>query len=111
MRFELSADALRCRVCGAQVDVIGKKSGNFIRRDFFVTTCSGCGFSSVANPVEDLGALYSQDYYAGRGADPLVDYMYELDHPTTTIRICEWSGIRKNVESLLGDLSGVRWLD
>lgn len=53
--------------------------------------------------------LYDADYYAGRGADPLVDYMGEMQDPRT-IREYEWRGIERAVASLL-DETAPRWLD
>lgn len=56
--------------------------------------------------------LYNEDYYLGKGADPLVDYVYEQDHPDRTIRQFEWRGTVRVARSLLGQLMPeTRWLD
>ena len=70
--------------------------------------CDACGFAFVADPWTDYDAIYSDAYYAGEGADPLVDYVYELAHQDETIRRHEWRGILRRVRSLT---PGARWLD
>ncbi len=55
--------------------------------------------------------IYDRRYYAGQGADPLVDYWFELADPARTVRQYEWRGITRLVERLLGGLAGIRWLD
>lgn len=59
----------------------------------------------------DYATIYSADYYSGRGADPLVDYVFELEHPELTIRFYEWRGIVRAVGSLYGLHASARWLD
>jgi SAM-dependent methyltransferase len=105
------ATEMWCKICGGTVQPIGSKRGNFLRRDFHFVTCDHCGFVSVTDPCTDYAALYNENYYHGKGADPLVDYAYELDFPTKTIRIYEWRGIVELLRKRLGDLSGKRWLD
>ena len=52
------------------------------------------------------------EYYHGRGADPLVKYIHELDHPLTTIRQYEWrGGIVRCIQSLVELKPQTRWLD
>jgi SAM-dependent methyltransferase len=77
----------------------------------------------VTDPWLDFETIYDQSYYAGQGADPLVDYRFELDHPERTIRQYEWHGIATMVQELLAgsdpsrrnqdtrSASAVRWLD
>jgi SAM-dependent methyltransferase len=65
----------------------------------------------IADPWTDFERIYDDRYYAGKGADPLVDYRFELEHPSRTIRVYEWRGIATRIERLLGGLDGVRWLD
>jgi SAM-dependent methyltransferase len=55
--------------------------------------------------------VYGEDYYAGRGADPLVDYHFELAEPERTIRRYEWAGIVEVVGSLTQLHKQTRWLD
>jgi SAM-dependent methyltransferase len=65
----------------------------------------------VANPWTDFETIYSESYYRGHGADPLVDYTGEVDHYTTTIRRYEWQGIMQVVGSLIPFSTETRWLD
>jgi SAM-dependent methyltransferase len=85
--------------------------GRQAQRDFHLERCSACGYARVIDPVEDLGEVYSMDYYEGRGADPLVDYMTELDEPASTIRNYEWNGVLGAVRALTEVTPATRWLD
>ena len=102
---------MRCRICGAATIPLGNKRGTYEPRDFSLRHCPECRFSFVANPWTDYERIYSQDYYAGRGADPLVDYIFELEHPDETIRLYEWRGIVRAVRSLYSLDTHSRWLD
>ena len=69
-----------CRLCqspGAQL--AGSKLGTWSGRTFELYRCPTCRFIFVGDPWLDYERLYDEDYYAGRGADPLVDYAYEVD--------------------------------
>jgi SAM-dependent methyltransferase len=102
----------RCRVCAADgIRRVGAVTGRYAGRDFELTRCAGCGFASIADPWTDFAQIYDERYYAGEGADPLVDYEFELSHPDKTVRAYEWRGIASVVEQLIGPLAGVRWLD
>ena len=90
-----------CRICAGDTAPIGSKWGYFRKREFHLRRCPECGYAFVADPWTDYAAIYSEDYYAGKGADPLVDYQYELDHPDETIRLYEWRGIARAVSSLV----------
>lgn len=85
--------------------------GSFSGRDYELRRCERCRFAFIANPWTDFARIYDDRYYEGTGADPLVDYSFELDHPQCTIRAYEWRGVTQTVEQLLGGLAGVRWLD
>ena len=102
---------IRCKICGSGTEPAGSKSGEFRREKFFFQRCLACGFTFVANPWLDYEAIYSADYYAGRGADPLVDYRFELEFPEATIRTHEWRGITAVVSSLIRIESATTWLD
>ncbi len=65
----------------------------------------------MANPWTEYKRIYTADYYSGRGADPLVDYVFELEHPEETIRVHEWRGIFRAVASLVTLTADTRWLD
>jgi SAM-dependent methyltransferase len=100
-----------CRICGGDTAPIGPVRGNYSGRDYSLWRCEGCHYAFIADPWTEFDQIYDDRYYAGRGADPLVDYQFELDHPTKSIRVYEWLGITRIVERLMGDLEGVRWLD
>ena len=100
-----------CRICAADTAPVGTKWGHFRKREFHLRRCPECGYAFVADPWTDYAAIYSEDYYAGKGADPLVDYRYELDHPDETIRLYEWRGIARAVSSLMPIGQETAWLD
>lgn len=80
-------------------------------RAYALRHCEECGFSFVEKPRTDFAAIYSEAYYRGEGADPLVDYLYEREHPLKTIRHYEWRGISRIVTSLVPASPALRWLD
>jgi SAM-dependent methyltransferase len=87
------------------------KLGKHRRQSFELYQCRICGFAFIGNPWLDYEAIYSQAYYRGDGADPIVDYVFELEHPEAAIRECEWRGIAGAVESFMPVDSRTRWLD
>jgi SAM-dependent methyltransferase len=107
----VSDDHDACRVCGAPTEAAGDVAGSFSGRSFRLRRCDACGFAFVADPWTDYDRIYSDAYYAGEGADPLVDYVYEMAHHERTIRRYEWRGILRRVRSLTPVGSGTRWLD
>ncbi len=99
-------------MCGAdRTTALGGVHGAYSGREYRLRRCPDCQFAYIADPWTDFDAIYDDRYYAGAGADPLVDYHYELAHPQRTIRRYEWRGIRRCVERLTGELAGRRWLD
>jgi SAM-dependent methyltransferase len=100
-----------CPICGGSTERLGHVHGSFSERDYELRRCGACRFAFIADPWTDFARIYNDDYYAGRGADPLVDYGFELSDPDRTVRQYEWRGITRIVERLLGGLAGVRWLD
>jgi SAM-dependent methyltransferase len=101
-----------CRICGSETYTVGTVHGRYSDRDYRLARCPTCHFAFVADPWLDYGAIYDADYYAGRGADPLVDYHFELSDPSSTIRRYEWQGIGAVVDGLLGGPDpSRRWLD
>jgi SAM-dependent methyltransferase len=100
-----------CRICGATSELVGPVHGAYSGRDYELRRCDACHFAFIADPVTDLGRIYDDRYYDGLGADPLVDYRFELSEPGGTIRRYEWRGVTRLVERLLGGLDRVRWLD
>lgn len=104
-------DANACKVCERETVRVGEKCGRLRARIYTIRSCTWCGYSFVADPDTDFDALYDEKYYRGEGADPLVDYMSELEHPEVTIRSYEWRGITKVVSALKPLDTGVKWLD
>jgi SAM-dependent methyltransferase len=85
--------------------------GKFARRDFELAHCGSCGYGWIVEPWLDYAKIYDERYYAGEGADPLVDYHFELEHPQDTVRVYEWEGISRVVADLRGGAGVGRWLD
>jgi len=100
-----------CDICGAGTNRLGSVHGAYSDRDYELRRCERCRFAFIADPWTEFERIYDDRYYAGAGADPLVDYQFELAHPHRTVRQYEWRGITDVVERLLGRLDGVRWLD
>jgi len=101
-----------CQVCFGPMVYLLEKPGSYIPESFKFFQCSKCNFVSVVNPITDYQKIYNDAYYQGRGADPLVDYAFELNHPEQTVRIFEWQGILDAVRHLYREgLEGARWLD
>jgi SAM-dependent methyltransferase len=100
-----------CRICGAATVPAGAVHGRYSGRDFALARCPTCGYGFVIDPWTDFASIYDERYYAGEGADPMVDYHFELEHPEATVRRYEWSGIARVVEDLLPSVEPLRWLD
>jgi SAM-dependent methyltransferase len=104
-------ETLLCKICGADARFVGSKQGRYRRQPFNLYQCQSCGFAFIGNPWVDYQEIYSQAYYRGQGADPLVDYVFELEHPEATVRQYEWQGIVQAVRSLVPVGPKTRWLD
>ncbi len=108
---------ITCRICGsADIRYAGHKNGSVIKKSYDLYQCPHCGFAFVANPETDYLKIYNSDYYAGKGADHLVDYIFEMNHPQESIRIYEWRGIVEVVENLMKTKKqslnqNTKWLD
>jgi SAM-dependent methyltransferase len=100
-----------CHICGGATGELGAVHGAYAQRDFTLRRCTVCRYAYIADPWTDFAQIYDERYYAGRGADPLVDYAFELAEPERTVRRYEWSGVTSLVRHLLGSLDGVRWMD
>jgi SAM-dependent methyltransferase len=105
----MTAEARACPICSNEAVFIGTKAGALDGREYRYFHCGSCHFSFVGNPRTDYANVYSDDYYQGLGADPMVDYLYELENPRRTVRNYEWRGLW----SIFGELvpNGGRWLD
>jgi SAM-dependent methyltransferase len=100
-----------CAICGGATTVLGQKIGRMIQRPFVIRRCCVCLYAYVANPCADYAAIYDEAYYRGRGADPMVDYVTELDAPETSLRLHEWQGFLDLIAKIVGPLTGKKWLD
>lgn len=97
-----------CPICSAPTEPAGIKAS--ATRPYHLRRCAACGFAYVADP--DVHAdPYDDAYYHGKGADPLVDYVFDADHPGETIRRLEWRGTLAVVESIKPVGPQTRWLD
>jgi SAM-dependent methyltransferase len=84
---------LLCPICGSTTAPAGHKPGRRTGRSFALQRCNACGFGFVVDPWTDYAQIYDEAYYSGHGSDPLVDYAFEFDQPTRTIRQYEWCGL------------------
>ena len=98
-----------CPVCSNPTLFLGSQTGRLDSREFLIRHCSLCHFSYVENYRTDFENIYNEDYYRGLGADPMVDYVYELQNTSKTIRNYEWQGIYSIYKALCPN--GGRWLD
>lgn len=101
----------QCPICESDTTVVGEVIGRLTPTPYTLRRCAACAYAFIANPRTDYSALYDDAYYAGRGADRLVDYAMELEQPTRTVRRYEWRGILRALEHLAGPLPGRVLLD
>jgi SAM-dependent methyltransferase len=100
-----------CRICGGPSDPVGVVYGRYSKRNYHMRRCPSCHFAFLVDPWLEFNRIYDERYYEGHGADPMVDYRFELDRPDRTIRTYEWAGIAEAVKEFMGRLDGLRWLD
>jgi 2-polyprenyl-3-methyl-5-hydroxy-6-metoxy-1,4-benzoquinol methylase len=65
----------------------------------------------VSNPWLEYDAIYSEEYYNGKGADSKLNYVGEVQHPTRTVRRYEWRGVLRRVRALTSVTPDTKWLD
>jgi SAM-dependent methyltransferase len=104
-----AADAV-CRVCGGATVGAGLVEGRTIAGRYALRRCPACGYAFVVDPP-DPALVYTPAYYRGLGADPLVDYRFEVDHLDDTVRVYEWRGILRTVAALTSLSAATRWID
>lgn len=100
-----------CRICASRTVPAGTVTGRFSGNTFTLRECHICGFGCIADPLADASGIYDEAYYAGRGADPLVEYASEVADPSISIRRFEWAGITAAVNALVPLRPETRWLD
>lgn len=99
-----------CPVCSHPADFRTERFGNFAKRSFHVYECPSCGFIFVGDPWTDYPAIYTVDYYEGKGIDPLISYTDELTNPRILRRL-EWNGILSWAKALMVVDESTKWLD
>ncbi len=98
-----------CLICGTRATPIGTVNGHLgPPRTYRLARCPACGFGFIEDPRTDFEALYDEDYYRGKGADPRV--AYDDDLLPDAIRQYEWEGITLTVDRL-APKPPRRWLD
>jgi SAM-dependent methyltransferase len=85
--------------------------GRHARIPFHVFRCPRCLFAFVDPPWSGLCKAYNEQYYRGKGADPSVDYVFELEAPHKTVRHYEWKGFTEIIGSLVPLTRETQWLD
>jgi SAM-dependent methyltransferase len=103
--------SMLCKICASPTTDAGTKWGAFAQREFHLRQCPRCHFSFVSDPCTDYERIYSAEYYRGQGADPRVNYTFELEHPDLTVREYEWRGIHRVITAVGPLRPGARWLD
>lgn len=101
---------LTCAICGAEAVPAGSKKSSVSDHRFSLASCAACGFSFVTDPRTDFENIYDSEYYAGRGADPDINYDLSVADPRATQRY-EWQGVYEIVSSLTAVDGNTRWLD
>ncbi|WFN36788.1 class I SAM-dependent methyltransferase [Methanomicrobium antiquum] len=101
---------IKCKICGGDCEYIDSKKGEFLsNEEFDLYYCRNCNFFFVSNPSYDK-KLYDEAYYHGKGADPLINYIYEIENPDKSIRLYEYEGILKTINAISGNKKN-NWLD
>jgi SAM-dependent methyltransferase len=102
-----------CRCCGsARVSLVGRKRGQFLKRDFEFWRCPACDFVFVV-PFPGYG-VYDEAYYRGRGPDPYVDYESEFRDYRATDRIEEFDDLWRVASGFIAENippGAIEWLD
>jgi len=100
-----------CPICGARSVKFGAKHGRYIDHTFTFRECLDCTYIFVEDPSIDFDRIYDEAYYRAEGADPLTNYMFELQNPAVSIRTQELIGISEAVSSIIGSVEGKSWMD
>ena len=108
-RRTMELSTVFCPICQSEVVKVGSKRGDRFGAVFHVFECKSCLYRYVSNPSTDYNKIYDEDYYAGKGSDPMIDYSSEYFSPNDTVRRHDWEGIEIVVDKLRP--GGGRWLD
>src|SRR5262245_20342114 len=102
-----------CPICAGPAPHSGSRVGSYKSdQEFLYFGCESCRFSFVGNPWVEFDKIYSKEYYEGKGADPAVDYLFELENESSCIRRYEWEGLCQIVSNLTPrNIENLRWLD
>jgi SAM-dependent methyltransferase len=98
-----------CRACGSPHVVLrGRKTGEFIRREFEFYQCRECELTFV-EPFSGF-EIYNDAYYRGHGPDPYVDYETEYRDWRRSDRGLEFDDMARIAERRLQDhgMTGLR---
>jgi len=103
---------IKCKICETTCDFICVKHGKlFPEYRYNLVHCPHCDFYFVSNPNHNFDKIYDEKYYCGKGADKLIDYVYEIENPNKTIRKFEYEGILEIIQTVLGNKEKIEWLD
>ncbi|MBX7220718.1 MAG: class I SAM-dependent methyltransferase [Blastocatellia bacterium] len=100
-----------CPICATPSPFLGEKTGHLQAEPYRFHLCPGCRLRFISNPNRNFAEIYDLDYYSGRGVDPTVNYLAELEQPQTTVRQYEWRGVAATVRHIKGLSPQMRWLD
>ncbi|MDR1085448.1 MAG: class I SAM-dependent methyltransferase [Deltaproteobacteria bacterium] len=103
----------KCPICTDIAQLVGDIPGRIppIAR-FAIYHCPRCHFSFIPEYRTDYQTVYSEAYYRGQGADPLVNYAFDHQRPEITLRQYEWHGLTDIFRTLMKYSAGkARWLD
>ena len=103
---------IKCKICASTCHFICAKHGKLFHEFCYdLYHCPHCDFYFVSNPNRNFDKIYDKKYYCGEGADPLIDYIFEIENPDTTIRIFEYGGILEIIQNVAGKNEKIEWLD
>ena len=100
-----------CAICGSEHKrTIQKKRGAVVDREFDIVKCATCGHVYVDPRIkdEDLGSLYDDLYYQGRGFDRTIDY---VGAPSREKEVEAATVVGTVVQALKKPIDRVRWID
>ena len=107
MNVRLSSTRM-CPLCGGLPVSVGERRSLVFGEVFAFGVCKVCDLGLVLDPRIDFHAIYDAAYYAGKGADPFVDYANEAADQG---RILEYIGLEAAGRRLLDEGQPLRWLD